>query len=265
MTPAAQSADLSLEGSTGFARARIGLIIPYSNSLTEPQFRHFLPPDVAVHVTRLQMTGKHHKTLPQLLDEVARAASALGDARCDVIVFHCTANSMEHGPAGEQLILETVRAHSGAIALSTAQAVVEAFRAQQMTRMVLVSPYQQAANDHEKHYLEELGFKILHDVALGVTPNEFLTVPPARWVEIVRANLRDEADGYFLSCTNTTQIDTIPLLEAELGKPVVNSNQATIWACAKRLGETLGPLALPPRLGSLIRHSPASCRTAKPA
>ena len=249
---ATQPVDLSLEASTGYARARLGLIIPSSNRLTEPQFRRFMPPDVAVHATRLQMTGKNHKALPQLLEEVARASAALADARCDVIVFHCTANSMEHGPEGEQKILDVVRTQSGAQALSTAQAVVSAFHAVHMKSMVLFSPYQQAANDHEKDYLQALGFCVLHDVALGVTPNEYLTVPPHRWMEVVRANLRDEADGYFLSCTNTTQIDTIPHLEPELRKPVINSNQATIWAASKLLAQKFGQLSLSPLLGSLV-------------
>ena len=244
--------DLSLEGSTGFARARLGLIIPSSNRLSEPHFRRFLPPDVGLHVTRLRMTGVHNKPLGPLLEDVARAAATLGDARCDVIVFHCTANSMEHGLEGEQKILDAVREASGAQALSTAQGVVEALRASAMKKLVLISPYPQSHNDHEKEYLEALGFKVIHDVALGVPSVDYPHVPPSKWLEVTRANLRDEADGIFLSCTNTTQIDIIALLEAELGKPVVNSNQATIWASLKRLAPKLGPTTPPAALGSLM-------------
>ena len=244
--------DLSLEASTGFARARLGLIIPSSNRLSESHFRRFLPPDVGVHTTRLRMTGAHNKPLDQLLEDVSRAAATLGDARCDVIVFHCTANSMEHGLEGERKILDAVREASGAQALSTAQAVVEALRASAMTKMVLVSPYPQSHNDHEKDYLGALGFRVVHDVALGVPSVDYPHVPPARWLEVTRANLREEADGIFLSCTNTTQIDIIAALEAELGKPVVNSNQATIWASLKRLAPRLGAIAPQAALGSLM-------------
>ena len=250
------TADLSLESSTGYARARIGLMIPSSNRLTEPQFRHFLPRDVAVHVTRLQMTGKHSKPLAPLLEDVERASSALGDARCDVIVFHCTANSMEHGPEGEQKILEAVRKGSGVqAAMSTAQAVVEALRASHIKKLVLVSPYVQSHNDHEIEYLNALGFATVHDVALNVPPSDgYLSVSPARWCDIVRANTRDAADGYFLSCTNTTQIDTIATLERELGKPVINSNQATIWASLKRVASQLGGMPQRAELGSLMQR-----------
>ena len=106
--------ELSLERSTGYARARVGLIIPSSNRLTEPQFRAFMPADVAVHVTRLQMTGRHSKPVEALARDVVGAASALADAKCDVIVFHCTGNAMENGPDGERLLLDAIRSASDA-------------------------------------------------------------------------------------------------------------------------------------------------------
>ena len=251
----AEMDDLTIERSTGYARARVGLIIPSSNRLAEPQFQRFMPAGVATHVTRVRMTGRHAKPLGPLLDDVAAAAGALGDAKCDVIVFHCTANSMEHGPDGEQRILDAVREASGATALSTAQAVVEALRASNMRKIVIVSPYGQSHNDHEIAYLDKLGFETVHDVALGLPPSDgYLAFPPGEWIKVVRANQRAEADGYFLSCTNTTQIDALAVLERELGKPVVNSNQATIWACLKRVADKIGGMPRIPTLGGLIER-----------
>jgi maleate isomerase len=247
--------DVSLEGSTGYARARVGLIIPSSNRLTEPQFHRFLPGVVGVHVTRLQMTGKYSKPLQALLEDVRRAACALADAKCDLIVFHCTANSMEHGAEGGRRIIDAIHAASGANALSTADAVVEALRACARENRVLVPPYEPRANDLEIAYLRALGFAILRDVGLAVPPEfGYASVSPARWCEVVRQNLRVEADGYFLSCTNTTQIDAISPLEQELRKPVISSNQATIWASLKRLEVRLGPVPAVAELGSLMRR-----------
>ena len=252
-TPIAAAGSLTLEDSTGYARARIGLIIPSSNRLSEPQFRRFLPADVAVHTTRLRMTGQHSKPLEPLLADVAAAAGALGDAKCDVIVFHCTANSMEHGLAGERRILDTIIEASGAAALSTAQAVVEAFRASGIRKLVMISPYVQSHNDHEKDYLSALGFDTIHDVAMNLPPSDgYLAFAPSKWIDVARANARDDADGYFLSCTNTTQIDTIAALERGFRKPVINSNQATIWAALKRVAEKIGGMPVVPELGGLM-------------
>ena len=56
-------------------------------------------------------------------------------------------------------------------------------------------------------------------------------------------------DGFFLSCTNTTQIEAIEAIERETGKLAINSNQATLWAALKRLPA----LGLVPRIGGLGR------------
>lgn len=239
--------DLSLEASTGFARARVGLVIPSGNRLSEPQFRRFLPPCVGLHTTRVQMTGRHQKPLEALLQEVSQAAAALGDAKCDVVVFHCTANAMEHGPEGEERILRTVRERSGAQALSTAGAVRQAFDALGIRRYVLVSPYEADVNAHEIRYFKAIGLDCVHDVALGLKPpsDAYVAAPPLLWRDVTLANAREQADGYFLSCTNTTQIDVIEVLESALGKPVVNSNQATIWAVLRLLAAKIGRVATP--------------------
>jgi maleate cis-trans isomerase len=61
-------------------------------------------------------------------------------------------------------------------------------------------------------------------------------VTPEEWKKVVKENTRAGADGYFLSCTNTRMIEAVEDLERDLEKPVVNSNQATIWACLKKMG-----------------------------
>src|SRR5919197_4942029 len=85
-------------------RARIGLIVPSSNRITEPQMRQYAPAGVEVHVTRLRMTGASHVPLADLMPRIIDATAALDDARCDVIVFHCTASSMEAGLSGERRV-----------------------------------------------------------------------------------------------------------------------------------------------------------------
>ena len=244
---------LSLESSIGFAHARAGYIIPAGNRLIEPQFRHFSPPCFEAHVARLQMNGKYHKPLPQLLDGIARAASTLGDVKVDLIGFHCTATSMEHGPEGEAKIRETITKETGIPAISTGQAVMEAFRALSIKCVILITPYPQLLNDHEIEFLRVHGIEVVHDVALAAHGNPGLSslISPARWLEIARANARDNADAYFLSCAGTTQIDTISSIEREFKKPVVNSNQAMLWATFNRLTEKLGPLRPTPALGRL--------------
>jgi maleate isomerase len=218
-------------------KARIGLIIPSSNRMTEAQFNRYAPAGIGIHVARVQMTGQYKKPIAAVLDDVGRAASTLGDARCDPVVFHCTANAMSEGAAGEAALVGRIAKESRATSFSVAQAVLDAMRALGMRRVVLLTPYPQAANDHEKEFLAEFGIEVVHDVALACpSANDYLTIPVARWVELARGLAHVPADGFFLSCTNTTQIEAIEAIERATGKPVVNSNQAVLWASLKRIG-----------------------------
>jgi len=214
----------------------IGLIIPSGNRLTEPQFNQYLPSGVGAHVTRLRMTGKFRKPLAELKRPLMEAAEALSDLKPQVIVFHCTANSMESGRAHEKAIVDIVEQASGCPTITTAQALTQAFDHCGIKKLVLISPYVQATNQLEVSYLSETGYTVLHELGLALEPHAYSSVTPEQWRKVVKDNLRAQADGYFLSCTNTRMIEAIDQLEQDLDKPVINSNQATIWACLKRLG-----------------------------
>ena len=217
-------------------QARIGLIIPSGNRLTEPQFNTYAPPGVGIHITRLRMTGKFRKPWNELRPALVDAAAALSDTQPGVIVFHCTANSMENGLAGEAAIVETIQTASGCPTITTAQAITAAFNHFGIKKLVLISPYVKETNEHEVQYLHEAGFNVLHEHGLGLEGDGYSAVTPEQWIKVVKENTRPDADGYFLSCTNTRMIEVIEDLERQLGKPVISSNQATLWACLKKLG-----------------------------
>src|SRR5258706_8250882 len=94
--------------------ARMGLIIPSVNRLSEPQFMHFAPPGLGIHVTRARIAGKWRKPVTELAPIIAEAAGALSDSSPDLIVYHCTDSSMREGLDGERRILDTVRRCTGA-------------------------------------------------------------------------------------------------------------------------------------------------------
>jgi maleate isomerase len=234
-------------------RARIGLIIPSVNRLTEPQFNHYAPPGLGIHVARGRVAGQPGKTVAELSDEIAHAAATLADAAPDLIVFHCTNTSMKEGADGEARIIDLIEQTTGIEALSTSSLVNDALHALELKKLVVLSPY--TSNDSIIDYLSAAGFMVVKDVALKcTTAADFEAVTPQRWLELARDNDTPEADGIFLSCTNTTQIEAVAAIEQALGKPVVNSNQAVLWGCLKRLKAKLGDQAATPNLGRLMRN-----------
>jgi len=233
-------------------RARIGLIIPSVNRMTEAQFNHYAPETLGVHVARGRVAGEPVRTVAELTDEIAHAAGTLADAGPDIIVFHCTHTSMKEGAAGEARIIDLIRKTTGIEALSTSSLVNDALRALGITKLVVLSPYQ--SNAAIIRYLAAAGFAVVRDVALNCgSAAAFEAVTPQRWLELAVENDHPEADGIFLSCTNTTQIEAVAAIEQALGKPVVNSNQAVLWGCLKRLKNRLGEgWTRPTNLGRLM-------------
>jgi maleate cis-trans isomerase len=232
-------------------RARVGLIIPSVNTYSEPQFNHFAPEGLGIHIARARVAGQWKRPLPEMKGEIAEAAKLLSDAHPDVIVFHCTDTSMTQGPQGEGKILDIVKDATGIDAMATSRLVLEALQALGMKTVVLLTPYM--SNKAVVDYLTAAGVKVAHDVALKLEPKNFGSVTPQDWARLAKDNDRPEADGIFLSCTNTTQIEAIADIERTLGKPVVNSNQAVLWGCMKRLRAKVGAVKPMPQLGRLMQ------------
>ena len=231
-------------------QARIGLIIPSSNRLAEPQFHEYAPPQVGIHFSRMRMTGKWRKSPNELKPALAEVAAALSDTKPGVMVFHCTANSMEHGLAGEAALVETIHRASGCFTTTTARSITAALDHLRIKKLVLLTPYVKQTNEREVEYLHEAGYEVVHELGLALDSDGYIAVTPKRWLEVAKENRRAEADGYLFSCTNTRTIEAINDLEHELGKPVVTSNQATLWLCLGKLGMRQAD----PRLGRLF-HS----------
>jgi maleate isomerase len=216
---------------------RVGLIIPSSNRMVEEEMISAFPAGVRAHVTRLRMTGANRGPLESLLPRIEEATRALTDAKCDIVAFHCTANSMQEGAAGEERILSAMRRAGAPRATTTATAIRRALDALGARKLVLVTPYDQRTTDHEAEFLREAGFEVLHATGCALAGSDaYCATPPAFWRERVLAAGRPDADVYFISCANIAVFSVIAELERSLDRPVVTSNQAVVWDCTVMLG-----------------------------
>jgi maleate isomerase len=78
---------------------------------------------------------------------------------------------------------------------------------------------------------------VLREIGLGLSGGrEMGGVTPEQWVRETLALQDPAADAYFLSCTAIRSADVIDALEDALGKPVITSNQATLWRALRECG-----------------------------
>ncbi len=169
-------------------RARIGLIIPSVNTYSEPQFNHFAPEGLGIHVARARVAGQWKRPLPEMKGEIAGAAQLLSDAHPNLIVFHCTDTSMTQGPQGEGKILDIVKDATGIDAMATSRLVLDALQTLGMKKVVLLTPYK--SNKAVIDYLTAAGVTVLRDVAMKLEAKDFGSVTPKQWAQMAKENRR---------------------------------------------------------------------------
>jgi maleate isomerase len=234
--------------------ARVGLIIPSSNRMVEQEMAPAFPVGVAVHVARLRMTGPNRVAFDQLLPRIEDAARALTDARCDVVAFHCTANSMEGGRSGEEQILAALAQAGAPRATTTITAIQRAFSALGARRMVLITPYSVSTTEHEAEFLRDAGCDVLSAQGFALDGSDaYCATPPQFWHDRIVAAARPDAEAYLISCANISVFGVIDDLEVRLERPIVTSNQAVMWDALRLIGWR----APPRRLGRLFATSSA--------
>jgi maleate isomerase len=224
------------QGDTVTKTLRIGMLLPSSNPMAEPEISRMLPAGVTVLTTRLKLAGSTREDLLGMTEKIEEASLLLLDAAVDLIVFNCTAVST-FDPAFGSAISGRVTAACGCPATTTSDALLAAFEALGVKRVVLITPYLKSVNLREIAFLKHYGIEVLSETGLELLEGTGMAaVTPSQWVELTRRNRDDSADAYFLSCTAINVSSVIDSLERELGRPVVTSNQAMLWHCLRKLG-----------------------------
>lgn len=221
-------------------RKKIGLILPSSNTTVEPDFQRVLPAHVSLHASRIWIVDTTLEDLDAMNSDAEQAARYVGTAAVDVIAYACTSGSFLGGPGYDQALLaRIVDASGGAPAIGTSPAMVEALRVMGITRVSVVTPYVDSINEKLTEFLAGHGFDVVRMRGQQIIPNlEIGAQSPEQIMTFAKANLDPDADGFFLSCTNWRAMEIAEELERETGKPVVTSNQATVWAAFRALGLT---------------------------
>jgi maleate isomerase len=218
---------------------RIGLIIPSSNRMVEQEMVRHLPPSFVAHIARLRMTGAHRVAIEGLVPRLMKAAAMLTDARCDVIAFHCTANSTSEGATGEAKLITALRQAGAPLVTTTATAIRRALESLQARRVVMLTPYSAQVTDEEAEFLHAAGFQVLHARGFALNGSDAYCATPAQfWRDRTIEAARPDADAYFLSCANISTFPVIEEIERALGRPVVTSNQVVVWEALSLLGAT---------------------------
>jgi maleate cis-trans isomerase len=225
-------------------RARIGVLLPPGNPTVEPELWGMAPSGVSLHFARLETpptvgrAGEHagmEERVRAYREGLAGPTTALSQVRPAVVVLAHTASSYALGFGNEQALVDRIASLAGAPALLAAQAVLAALRHLGVKRLALGTPYPESISRQGKAYWEAAGFDIagyhrLEDVTDIYAENEERAYLLARKADATGA------DAVLLSGTGLPTVAVLETLERDLGKPVISSNQASLWQALRMAG-----------------------------
>ena len=225
-------------------RKRVGVMVPSTNTTFEADFQLVAPRHVTIHGQRLWLTNdaEGQAGMDRMNGEIETGAKYLATASVNVIAYGCTTGSFYRGPGYDREMLQTISKAAGVPAVAAAPAVVDALRRFGARRVSVATPYPDWNNQRLRAYLEASGFEVLnvegepHAAASG---NQGINDhDPDEVVDFAARVCRPEADALLCSCTAWRSVEAVSELERRTGKPVVTSNQASIWAAFRALGLT---------------------------
>jgi len=220
--------------------ARIGLIVPTTNSTNEAEWQQALPDGVTLHVARmpLHLDSDTDAGIQALKADLARFASDLASADVDVIAYGCTAGSLV---LPTDSLTSFITRTTGKPAIATAPAISESLHRLGVKRIALATPYHDALNRHETEFLTACGFDVVASKGLGYGAggmHEFKNIAKVgrnALLELVQTVNVPDIEAIVISCTDLPTRYLHRTLENLTGKHIVSSNQATIDAVGQSL------------------------------
>ena len=235
-------------------RARIGLIVLQTDQTIEHEFASLFnrSDGVALYAARIPNAMEvSPEPLRQMEQDLPQAASLLPTSfGFNAIGYACTSGATMIGEDQVDALIRDV--HPGAKTTNPITAIKAALAILGLKRIALVTPYPADVTIEMQNNLRCAGFQT--NAVASFDQSDDFTVARIMSESILSAILqigaRDDCDGVFVSCTSLRALQVIAKAEAQLGKPVVSSNQALAWHLMRLAGMNDSPL----EAGQLFNH-----------
>ena len=214
-----------------------GILVPSTNTTCEIEFCR-LPPDLQVHTARLGKGGNTPFS-PSLDADLVYQSKLLGDARVEVIALAQTSASLFADDYDEVSVRRMTEA-SGVPSLTSAQAIGRALCALGTLRIAMATPYSEEVIARAKRYYKtKYGITVVAAESLGATNSYAIGKMDAGVAQAAFNRIdRLDVDVLVVPGGNFPTMDRIAPWEGQFGKPVITTNQATLWAVRRAMGVT---------------------------
>jgi maleate cis-trans isomerase len=218
-----------------------GVLVPSTNTTCEIEFGRLLPPAYQAHFGRLLSSRPGQTFSPSRDEDIEYQSRLLGTAKVELIILAQTSASL-FAEDYDAVTTQRMSAAAGCPAVTSAQAVGRAVRALGARRIGLVSPYSEAVNGRAVQYFaQHYGLDTVALEGFGATDSYAIgNLGPEKAREAFLRIDRPEIEAFVVPGGNFPTMPSIAAWEAEFKKPVVTTNQASVWAMLRHFAAAEG-------------------------
>ncbi len=229
------------------ARAKIGVVIPSTNTAVEYDLQKLNLPGVVWHPGRFYVESPALDSDAAFLKFVEGIRTTIPNSvrdllTCDPthIMMGMSAETFWGGVEGNHEFLRRIQGQIGDLGLTTgANAMVAALALLKVKNIAVITPYQPIGDEQVRRFFGDSGFPVKRLVGLKCASATSIADTPRRAVaDAVKQLDGDDVDAIVQVGTNLSTVDMFPVLEQYLGKPVIPINMATAWHALRASGVT---------------------------
>jgi maleate isomerase len=219
-------------------RILLGMLTPSSNTRLEPITAAMLAeiPEASAHFGRFRVTeiALSDAALAQFDDtEILRAASLLADAKVHAIGWNGTSAGWL-GFASDEKLCRRITEATGIPACTSVLALNEIFRATDVKRFGLVTPYRDDVQQRIVDNYARAGFECVAERHLGWQDNwSFSEATVEQLRDMAREVARAKPDAITFLCTGLQSAPLVEALERETGIPMYDTIATVVWKSLK--------------------------------
>lgn len=227
------------------ARQKIGVVVPSTNTIVQPETDAVRVPGVTFHLGRIPISNKKIST-DNFLDHVAAmragievAADQVMTAGVDSLIMGVALEAFWGGLAGSQDLKSKLSEHAGVPVILGSDAVASGLRAFGVTRIAVLTPHMPKGDEQVRNWLGEAGFEVVALKGLECpSPRAIAQVPEARIRAELQAMDSPEVEAFVQVGTNLAGAAVCAEAERWLNKPALAINTVSAWAAMRAAGIT---------------------------
>lgn len=230
------------------ARAKVGVLVPATNTIAQPEYESMRPWGVTNHAARMKPSDRgqkvgdleaYRKSLERGPEHIKDAIDQVIPCEPNIIVLGHSIDTFRGGQAGARRLGEDLTAHAGGVpVVLPSEAFVSALKAIGAgPRIAALTPYFPPGDEQVISFFEDVGFSIIRAIGLKCPgPLAIAATPEAVVVEALKELATEKIDAIIQPGTNLATSTLAADAERWLGVPVLACNTVSYWRTLRDLG-----------------------------